>query len=237
MKNPPVSQEKKRFKPCKNRARWCFYDDKYVPGYSLVCTTCLLAFYRDGVSHVRRIDKPRLLDGRCGIEHSANYDEVVESLGERHLNEDLRCEPQLLVSNFGLFRSFLEHVGNGGAVKDLKYDVQVPWGMDQVEAEQARSKARWLVGVFCNRLDKAGYTGEIEGVRLQEDIYILCLRNEGSLQHARIDRNIIDRNIIDDMTDSARPHAETEAKFNTILETKIKEILKEGRERNGEGEI
>jgi hypothetical protein len=215
----------KPVKRCRNRARWDFWDDKFFPGYFSVCTTCLFALYREGISDARLSTKSWLLRGQCCFHHSADYREVVESLNDRFVDKARKgTGPQLVVGDeFGAFLSFRESVRLENGMEELDFDLQIPAGSDPDRVGLIRIRARWLAVRFCGDLKEAGYDGGLEAIRYMQASYMLTFRRDDRLQRADFPEDVVN-----DMADPSKPRPETKAKYRAISDLKIKNVLKAG---------
>jgi len=223
-----VSRQRSEFRHCRNRARWYWFSDKFVGAYAKVCTTCLLAFFEDGMSHAELIHKSWIWRGRCCISHSENYIKNIECRNSWYLNEDRR-KYSLIFGEFGEFRSFVE-VASIGHGMEYKFDVQVEWGNDVKNIEKFRLNAVWLGEQFARRLDPG--TGiRLEGVRFMQSSYVLCFKGkDGDLHRIRAPKDLID-----DMRDPEKPKPETKGRFSAWVDGEVRKMSRSFEMVKGKG--
>lgn len=206
--------------PCKNKARWWFYSDKFLPGCLPICSTCLLAFLEGHVSYAVLMKKPWFLRGRCHWAHEPDYAGMIMSkLSSR--DEIVENAPGIRVGfrsgpGKALYVAILASMVSEETM--IEYEIQTREGLTNEETEIVRKKARWLAEELVKPLAEMCPSLRLDSIRVRSDDYVACLTGGLLVQTLWFTRNLVN-----DMTDPAKPHLETKAKFNAKVRSQLAE--------------
>lgn len=214
----PIAPLDANFIECKNRARWWFYQDKFVEGRQAICTTCLLAFLESHVSFAIFMRRPWLFRGRCRWSHEPDYAGLIRKKleGEAEIGT---MEPGVRVGfrsggpRFAVVLAPLHEEDELG-----EFEIHTNIGLSRAETESRRRKAAWLAEAVRAAIAEMDPPIRLNSIRAGSESYLVCLTGESSVATLRFPRNLID-----DMTDPPKPPPETRAKFSAAMQQQTSE--------------